>query len=134
MIIEKTNAKGFISSISQSHPSIIIFRNKGEDSDKKIKAIEKIIQNLENNMPKVFFYDYIINENDENAFLAETLEVPNSLTAILYKNGSFKRYQSGPIDSNNLRKLWSASKDKAKSSYAQNENSENEEFLNTNEF
>lgn len=131
MIIEKTNAKGFISSISQSHPSIIIFRNKGEDYNKKVKSIEKIIQNLEKSMPKVFFYDYVVDESEENAYLAETLEIPNSLTAILYKNGCFKRYQSGPIDASNLRKLWSAAKDKPTQSYSQNENNQ---YLNHNEY
>lgn len=112
MQIEKTSAKGFISSISQSHPSIIIFHPKGDEYDKKIKSIQKIIDSLEKSMPKVYFYNYIINENEDNKFLAETLEIGNTLTAVLYKNGSFKRYQLWPIDSSNLRKLWGAAKDK----------------------
>lgn len=115
MKINRINSTGFIHAISQDSASIIIFRPKGADYDKKVANIEKLASNLESSLPRIYFFEYITNESPENEYLAETLEISNGLSAVLYKNGCFKRYQTAPIDSNGLRKIWAASKDKASS-------------------
>lgn len=124
MHIEKIGSKDFISSISQQYPSLIIFRKNTNDNEKKMKEINKNINSLIEDMPKVHFYEYIIDENVKNQELADIIEIPEQLSVVLFKNSCFSRYQINPHQIKNLRKIWNAAKNKHKTALISDDNNE----------
>ena len=114
MQIMKIGSKDFILSISQEYPSLIIFRKSGSENDKKVKEIQKKIDVLKDTMPKVNIYEYLTDENTENQLLVDMIEVPESISVILFKNGCFSRYQLNPHQKQNLKKIWGFAKSKGK--------------------
>lgn len=109
MQILPINHQGFISALSQDAPSIILFRNMTDEHNKKSKQIGKIIAKTED-MPNAYFYEYIVDESDENQFLATTLEIPSGISMILYKNGCFNRYKLNPTTEKTIKSIWSAAR------------------------
>lgn len=115
MTIETIDSKGFIQAISQEHPSLIIFRTKSSEHNKKINEIDKHVQSLMSDMPKACFFQYIVDDNSDNEHLATTIEIPKGLSIVMFKDGCFSRYQLNPHQLPNLKKIWNAAKTKNRS-------------------
>lgn len=108
MEIQLIDHKGFISTLSQDAPSIILFRPQIEDKKKKVKTIKDTLNQLEK-MPKAYFYEFITDGSPENQNLCDLLEVSPGVSLVLYKNGCFNQYKSNPT-TKDIKQIWGAAR------------------------
>lgn len=127
MQVTPIDHKGFISALSQDAPSIILFRSKTDEHTKKSKSIHKIISNI-TNMPPVYFYELVVNENEENQLLCDTIEIPNGLSMVLFKNGSFSRYKQNPTTEAAIKSLWKAASTRNQKQFKSQEKQTSSEY------
>ena len=86
--MEKASSKNFVSIISEEKLPLVLFRLK-EDK----LPFMKILNDLLKEYPLLNFYEFIIDENEENTILAQHLEVTFTPVLFFYKNGCFNRYK-----------------------------------------
>jgi len=86
--MEKATSKNFVSILSEEKPPLVLFRYKDEKP-----TFLKLLNELLKDYPLMNFYEYIIDESEDNEILANHMEVDTTPVLIFYKDGCFNRYK-----------------------------------------
>lgn len=86
------NTSNFVSIISEEKPAMIFFHtSENESENKKIKTAISLV---EKELPLLNVYEYHIDENDDNEFLADMLDFKKVPVLVFFKDGSLHRYKN----------------------------------------
>lgn len=88
--MKKATSKDFISILAEDKPPLILFRCiDDEPADKIVETLKEV----HSEFPLLNIYEYIIDENDGNGYLAENLGIVTTPLLVFYKNSCFNRYK-----------------------------------------
>lgn len=90
--MELSNSKSFISMISQEKPVICFFHN--QEKNEEVTKIKNILGNIKKKLPLLPLYEFIRDENEDNEYLCDVMEIATYPILVMYKNGCFNRYKS----------------------------------------
>lgn len=92
--MKKANSSDFISILSETKPAMIMFYTSEQEEDANVKKIKQTIKAVEKKLPLLNAYEFITDEDEQNAILCENIEVTQTPILIIFKDGCFSRYKN----------------------------------------
>ncbi len=97
------NAKSFISMLSEEKPVVCFYHSKEEDEN--ILKIKDVLKNIKKELTLLPLYEFIRDEDEENEYLCDVMEIAKYPILVMYKDGCFNRYKAKEFSEKEILKF-----------------------------